>query len=175
MEGLITFDEDFDRILLTRIMKTQKSFCNWLLRQWLVAHSCTSQLSPRVCPFPLSSADKDTQRYHDIITHLESREQSPSAATSTQRTSHLSASPSYISMLHLPDYGRITVSPDRTNFFLVLINWETHAKKKTQGIFSDCREGKATGWALRSQGIQPGARHHNCLDLGALLRADNGK
>lgn len=82
-----------------------------------------SQLSPRVCPFPLSSADKDTQRYHDIIIRVESREQSPSAGhihPDNVSSLCLSFLQFYVTSATLWQYGA-----DRTNFFFFYFFFKT--------------------------------------------------
>lgn len=51
MEGLITFDEDFDRILLTRIMKTQKSFATGYSDSGLCLTAAHPSCHPGSAPF----------------------------------------------------------------------------------------------------------------------------
>lgn len=51
MEGLITFDEDFDSILLTRIMKTQKSFATGYSDTGLCLTAACPSCHPGSAPF----------------------------------------------------------------------------------------------------------------------------
>lgn len=142
-----------------------KTLGNWLLRWWLVSHSRTSQPSPRVCSFPLSSAAKDTPQHSNIITPAENTERSPLSASVFSLC--LSLLYFYITCCRLWQCGQ-----NRTKYFFK--DWVTPVMKKWD-VISGQREDEAAGWALGSQGIPPVVRLCNCPDLSAFPKADNGK
>jgi len=112
MEGLITSGETLTGYS-QRLWKQKKHL--QLATQWLASRSCTSQPSPRVCPFPLSDAD----RYQTILQyHYPCGEHRaiPLSCQHPLRQSLLFASLSYNSMLLLRKICRLwQCGENRTN------------------------------------------------------------